>query len=99
MKDEPSTKGSTMGEAGMSSEKATSSERTPAAMAIAEVFANVEFPKDKSELLNIAEKNKEKTRYQKELMDVLPQFRDRKYISLEDMDREVGHISSFQKSL
>ncbi len=95
MQDESTPKGSTR-EAGMSSEKPTGSERTPAAMAIAEVFSNVKFPKDKSELVSIAEKNKEKTRYQKELMDVLPQFRDRKYISLEDMDREVGHISSVQ---
>jgi hypothetical protein len=88
VQDEPTPEGST-GNAG-----STGRERTPAAMAIAEVFSNVEFPKDKSELVSIAEKNKEKTRYQKELMDVLPQFRDRKYISLEDMDREVGHISS-----
>jgi Protein of unknown function (DUF2795) len=79
-----------------SSEEATASERSPAAAAVAEIFSNVEFPKDKSELVSHAEKNKENTRYPKELMDAIYKMRDRKYVSIQDIYREIGHISSVE---
>ena len=79
-----------------SSEDPTASERSPAAAAVAEIFSNVEFPKDKSELVSHAEKNKENTKYPKALMDAIYNMRNRKYISIQDIYREIGHISSVE---
>ena len=79
-----------------SNEKAPASERSPAAAAVAEIFSNVEFPKDKSELVSIAEKNKENTQYPKELIDAIYNMRNRKYVGLQDIYREIGHISSVE---
>jgi hypothetical protein len=93
MKEESATKESVpKGE--KSSEEAIASERTSAAAAVAEIFSSVEFPKDKSELVSIAEKNKENTQYPKALMDAIHEISDRKYISIQDLYREIAHISS-----
>jgi hypothetical protein len=62
-----------------SSEEATASERSPAAAAVAEIFSKVEFPKDKSEL-----------------MDAIHKMRNRKYVSIQDIYREIGHVSSVE---
>jgi Protein of unknown function (DUF2795) len=93
MKEESTTKES-IHKGEKSGEEATASERSPAAAAVAEIFSNVEFPKDKSELVSIAEKNKENTHYPKALMDAIHEISDRKYISIQDLYREIGHISS-----
>jgi hypothetical protein len=81
-----------------SNEKAPASERSQAAAAVAEIFSDVEFPKDKSELASIAEKNKENTKYPKELMDAIREISDRKYVSIQDLYREIGHMSSVVQS-
>jgi hypothetical protein len=81
-----------------SSEEATGSERSPAAAAVAEIFSNTEFPKGKSELVNIAEKNKDNSQYPKELIDAIHAISDRKYVSIQDLYREIGHISSVQST-
>jgi hypothetical protein len=96
MKEESAPEESVRKEEEKSSEEATASERSPAAAAVAEIFSNVEFPKDKSELVSIAEKNKENTQYPKELIDAIYNMRNRKYVGLQDIYREIGHISSVE---
>jgi hypothetical protein len=78
------------------SEEATASERSPAAAAVAEIFSSIEFPKDKSELVSIAEKNKGNSQYSKELIDAIHEISDRRYVSIQDLYREIGHVSSVQ---
>jgi Protein of unknown function (DUF2795) len=49
----------------------------------------LEFPKDKSELVSIAGKSKGNTQYPKALMDAIHKISDRKYVSVEDLYREI----------
>jgi len=73
--------------------KATASERSPAEAAVVSIFSNTTFPKNKSEIIDYAQKNKGKTTFAKELIDVIHQIPERTYNDIHDLEREIEHVS------
>jgi hypothetical protein len=66
--------------------------RAASAAAIAKVLAGIEFPKDKNEIVNYAEKNKQKVDEAKEILDTIKEIPDKKYYNMIEVEEALGEI-------
>src|ERR671930_757550 len=66
--------------------------RAASAAAIAKVLAGIEFPKDKREIINYAEKNKQKLDEAEEVLDTVKEIPDKKYHNMVEIEQALGAI-------
>jgi Protein of unknown function (DUF2795) len=66
--------------------------RAASAAAIAKVLAGIEFPKGKNEIVNYAEKNKQKVDEAKEILDTIKEIPDKKYYNMIEVEEALGEI-------
>lgn len=64
----------------------------PSAAAIAKLLSGMEFPKGKHEIVNYAEKNKQKVTEVKEILDTLKEIPDKKYHNMIEIEKALGQI-------
>jgi ubiquinone biosynthesis protein COQ9 len=64
----------------------------PSAAAIAKLLSGIEFPKGKHEIVNYAEKNKQKVTKLKEILDTLKEIPDKKYHNMIEIEKAIGHM-------
>jgi Protein of unknown function (DUF2795) len=62
------------------------------AAAIAKLLSGIEFPKSKHEIVNYAEKNKQKVTEFKEILDTLREIPDKKYHNMIEIEKAIGHM-------
>jgi len=66
--------------------------KAPSAAAIAKLLSGIDFPKDKSKIIDYAEKNKEKLEEPKEVINTLKEIPDRRYYNMADVEKALGEI-------
>ena len=66
--------------------------RSASAAAIAKVLSGIEFPKAKHEIVNYAEKNKQKLDEAKEVLDIIKQIPDKRYHTMVEVEQALGAI-------
>jgi hypothetical protein len=66
--------------------------RAASAAAIAKVLAGIEFPKDKNEIVNYAEKNKHKLSEVEEVLDTINKIPDKDYHNMVEVEKALGDI-------
>jgi hypothetical protein len=66
--------------------------RTASAAAIAKLLSGIDFPKNKSKIIDYAEKNKEKLEDPKEVINTLKEIPDRRYYNMADVEKALGEI-------
>jgi Protein of unknown function (DUF2795) len=66
--------------------------RAASVAAIAKVLAGIEFPKGKNEIVNYAEKNKQKVDEAKEILDTIKEIPDKKYYNMIEVEEALGEI-------
>ncbi|MFL6357700.1 MAG: DUF2795 domain-containing protein, partial [Nitrososphaeraceae archaeon] len=66
--------------------------RAASAATIAKVLAGIEFPKGKHEILNYAEKNKQRLSDIKEVLDIIKQIPDKSYHNMVEVEKALGAI-------
>ncbi|MFL6435671.1 MAG: DUF2795 domain-containing protein [Nitrososphaeraceae archaeon] len=66
--------------------------RAASAAAIAKVLAGIEFPNGKNEIVNYAEKNKQKVDEAKEILDTIKEIPDKKYYNMMEVEEALGEI-------
>jgi uncharacterized protein DUF2795 len=66
--------------------------KTPSAAAIAKLLSGIDFPKNKSKIIDYAEKNKEKLEEPKEVINTLKEIPDRRYYNMADVEKALGEI-------
>ena len=70
----------------------TAATRAASAAAIAKVLSGIEFPKGKSEIVNYAEKNKQKVDEAKEVLDTIKEMPDKRYHNMIEVEEALGEI-------
>ena len=63
--------------------------KAPSAAAIAKLLSGIDFPKDKSKIIDYAEKNKEKLEEPKEVINTLKEIPDRRYYNMADIEKAL----------
>jgi len=63
--------------------------KAPSAAAIAKLLSGIEFPKNKSKIIDYAEKNKEKLEEPKEVINTLKEIPDRRYYNMADIEKAL----------
>jgi Protein of unknown function (DUF2795) len=66
--------------------------KAPSAAAIAKLLSGIDFPKNKSKIIDYAEKNKEKLEEPKEVINTLKEIPDRRYYNMADVEKALGEI-------
>jgi hypothetical protein len=66
--------------------------RAASAATIAKVLAGIEFPKGKHEIVNYAEKNKQKLSDIEEVLDIIKQIPDKSYHNMVEVEKALGAI-------
>ncbi len=66
--------------------------KAPSAAAIAKLLSGIAFPKNKSKIIDYAEKNKEKLEEPKEVINTLKEIPDRRYYNMADVEKALGEI-------
>jgi hypothetical protein len=66
--------------------------KAASAAAIAKVLAGIEFPKGKHEVVNYAEKNKQKVKEAKEVVDTIKEIPDKEYHNMVEVEQALGAI-------
>ena len=66
--------------------------RAASAATIAKVLAGIEFPKGKHEIVNYAEKNKQKLSDFEEVLDIIKQIPDKSYHNMVEVEKALGAI-------
>jgi hypothetical protein len=66
--------------------------RAASAAAIAKVLSGIEFPKGKREIVNYAEKNKQKLSEVEEVLDTLKEIPDKNYHNMVEVEKALGEI-------
>lgn len=57
-----------------------------------QIYFQEEFPKGKHEIVNYAEKNKQKVTEFKEILDTLKEIPDKKYHNMIEIEKAIGHM-------
>ncbi len=65
--------------------------KAPSAAAIAKLLSGIEFPKNKSKIIDYAENNKEKLD-STEVINTLKEIPDRRYYNMADVEKALGEI-------
>ncbi len=65
--------------------------KAPSAAAIAKLLSGIDFPKDKSKIIDYAENNKEKLD-STEVINTLKEIPDRRYYNMADVEKALGEI-------
>jgi uncharacterized protein DUF2795 len=66
--------------------------KATSAAAIAKLLSGIEFQKDKSKIVDYAEKNKKKVDEPKELINTLKEIPNRTYHNMADVEKALGEI-------
>ena len=67
--------------------------RAASAAAIAKVLSGIEFPKDKREIVNYVENNKQKVdEAEEEVLDTIKEIPDKKYHNMVEVEEALGQI-------
>ena len=66
--------------------------KAPSAAAIAKVLSGIEFPKGKHEIVNYAEKNKQKLSEAEEVLDTIKEIPDKNYHTMVEVEQALGTI-------
>ena len=66
--------------------------KAASAAAIAKLLSGIEFPKGKSEIVNYAEKNKQKLDEAEEVLDTVKEIPDKKYHNMVEVEKALGEI-------
>jgi hypothetical protein len=66
--------------------------KAPSAAAIAKLLSGIAFPKNKSKIIDYAEKNKEKLEEPNEVINTLKEIPDRSYYNMADVEKALGEI-------
>ena len=66
--------------------------RAASAATVAKVLAGIEFPKSKHEIVNYAEKNKQKLSKIEEILDIINQIPDKSYHNMVEVKQALGAI-------
>ena len=66
--------------------------KAPSAAAIAKLLSGIEFPKNKSKIIDYAENNKEKLEEPREVINTLKEIPDRRYYNMADVEKALGEI-------
>jgi hypothetical protein len=66
--------------------------KAPSAAAIAKLLSGIDFPKNKSKIIDYAEKNKEKLEEPKEVINTLKEIPDRRYYNMADVEKALREI-------
>jgi Protein of unknown function (DUF2795) len=66
--------------------------KSASAAAIAKVLAGIKFPKDKHEIVNYAEKNKQKLSEIEHILDVIKEIPDKRYDNMVEVEQALGAI-------
>jgi len=66
--------------------------KAASAAAIAKVLAGIEFPKDKHEIVNYVEKNKQKLSEIEQVLDVIREIPDKSYDNMVEVEQALGAI-------
>jgi hypothetical protein len=66
--------------------------KAASAAAIAKVLAGIEFPKDKHEIVDYAEKNKQKLSEIEQILDVIREIPDKSYDNMVEVEQALGAI-------
>jgi hypothetical protein len=66
--------------------------KSPSAAAIAKLLSGIEFPKDKSKVIDYAEKNKKRVDEPEELINTIKEIPDRIYHNMIDIEKALGEI-------
>jgi hypothetical protein len=66
--------------------------KAASAAAIAKVLSGIEFPKGKREIVNYAEKNKQKVDEAEEVLDTVKEIPDKKYHNMVEVEKALGEI-------
>jgi Protein of unknown function (DUF2795) len=66
--------------------------RSASAAAIAKLLAGIDFPKTKHEIVNYAEKNKQKVAEAREILATIKEIPDKNYHNMADVEKALGAI-------
>jgi hypothetical protein len=66
--------------------------KAPSAAAIAKLLSGIDFPKDKSKVIDYAEKNKSKVEEPEEIINTLREIPDKTYHNMVDVEKALGEI-------
>jgi len=66
--------------------------KATSAAAIAKLLSGIDFPKDKSKIIDYAENNKEKLEEPREVINTLKEIPDRRYYNMADVEKALGEI-------
>jgi hypothetical protein len=66
--------------------------KAASAAAIAKVLSGIEFPKGKHEIVNYADKNKQKLSDIEEVLDIIKQIPDKRYHNMVEVEQALGAI-------
>jgi uncharacterized protein DUF2795 len=66
--------------------------KAPSAAAIAKLLSGIDFPKDKSKVIDYAEKNKNKVEEPEKIISTLREIPDRTYYNMVDVEKALGQI-------
>ncbi len=80
--------GSTRGEKGGE----VAANRTVSAASVAKTLSGLDFPKNKQDIVNYAEQNKEKVEDSDAVINTIKQIPDREYNGMADVEHEVGKL-------